>query len=207
MGAGAQSESAMDPVLFRMGFNFRATQAFVTDAADCVFFGGNGGSGAGTNYTAVFTFTNDLFSMRAGYLGSDLVANLRDRLVTNNPKLAGTQWPSGAIAYPVVCQFDLPSTGSYSIRAAFGDPNGGAVEISTKFYDGILGAGGTLFQTIGPVTLASGEFRDANNVTRATAAAWLTDNVAITQNFATTTFQFTLERELASVSHIYLQKL
>jgi len=204
LGAGIQN-SATVPTLFRMGFDFRATQAYVTDPSDCVFFGGNGGSGAGTNYSAGVTFTNDLFSMRAGYLGSDLVANLRDRS-TAVPKLAGTQWAAG-IAFPAICQFDLPSTGNYSIRAAFGDPSGGAVEISNKFYDGIIGSGETLFQTIGPVTLASGEFRDANNVTRTSAADWVANNVAITRTFTTTTFQLTLERDLASISHVYIQKL
>lgn len=185
---------------FDVALNFRSTSTYVIDSDGTTYLRSVDDLGlAGESYPVSKTANG--YTFNCGWLGSFLIGNVRDRdNSAGHEKLAGVHWPSG-ISYPEGFQLDLPQTGTYRIRAAFGDPSGGATEVSSKIWDGAIGTG-NLLATIGPVSILSGQFRDASNVTRTSADDWLNNNAYIEATFANTTLTVTVERDLAPLTHL-----
>lgn len=105
----------------------------------------------------------------------------RDRNAGADPRFAGTCWSNDA-ANPISLQVDLPATGSYDIRLAFGD-NDGATAAYTTLYDNT-----TVITTLTGTTGGAAHFIDATGVNRTSGSDWITNNVAVTYNFASTVF-------------------
>jgi hypothetical protein len=151
-----------------------------------------GGAGAGEWYPT----TRD--SVTFGWLDPG-AGNWRNRVTGGDGRLAGTCWAASGPQYFIV---DLPQAGTYTVDLALGDPSGGAGEVSSKIYDGDTGT--TLLATLGPATLSSGQFMDAGGNTRANEATWVSSHATVNLTFGTTKFRISLERNLASLSHLNL---
>ena len=149
------------------GFNFRATSGFVTD-------------GASETYSLGAAYPETRNGITFGW-DSDRSANSRDRS-TANTNLAGIVfYPNGSAGPFPKFRIDLPSTGSWDIRAAFGD----ATSAQTQYMR--LMDNATTFATYTNVATNSNEFVDATGVVR-TAAAWPGSNAVLTRSFGSTTF-------------------
>ncbi len=172
------------------GWNFRASSTFVTDGANETYVIDSGNGNA-----EEYPVTRN--GVTFGW-GSNQIGNVRDRLDTNDRRLAGTQW-GNALA---VFQVDLVGAADYIIDAAFGDPAGGATNIGAKFYDNT-----TVVATIANTSNSSGEFVDASGVNRTSAANWVANHATIQKTFATTTFKLELQQATSGMVHLFLSQV
>lgn len=179
------------------GLDFRANNSDSgyanIDPADCTYTY-IGGSGAGEWYP---TTRNALtFGWKSPGAGG-----WRNRSTTNDPRLAGVGYATAG--FPLSFIIDLPQAGQYDLDLSAGDPNGGAHELYFNIYDGD-GVSNTLLTTLGPTSIASGQFKDAAWTTFANAAAWVAGHATIRLTFSTTKFHLTLEQSLSGLNHIKL---
>lgn len=153
-----------------MGINFRATSGYVTD-------------GTGETYCQG---ASDIYPVsRGGYtLGWETNGSLvdsRDRSTSGDVRLAGTNVINNNGSDLPVFRIDLPSTGTYTIRLAFGD-----AQYSQSYHYAVLKDDTTTFSTIDDSNgTAANEFTDATGTNR-TAAAWPGSNASITRTFTST---------------------
>ncbi len=173
------------------GVNFRATLAFVTDGSGENFEAGDPGDLANYNGTRGFGYTV------AGF-------NPRDRDAGLDRRLAGTHWTG--LNTQAIYRVDLPAPGTYTIRVACGDAAGASYVFLELFDDAT--SKGVLCTDL---TSAAATWKDATNVERASAAAWVSGNVAITATFASTILLLHLGNGLAggagiggSISHLFI---
>jgi hypothetical protein len=152
------------------GVNFRATSGYVTD-----------GTGETYDLGAVYPVTRG--GLTFGW-DADLTVNARDRNAGNDRRLAGLNQTSnnGTQRH---WRLDLPSTGTFDIRLAFGDASN-AQTIFAELREGSSGA--APFATIGPTGTSSNQFLDATGT--ALAAATWDDNggTALSHTFSSTAF-------------------
>jgi hypothetical protein len=172
------------------GFDFRDTAAFVTDGANCTYVdlvvGGN----------SAYPVTRN--GVTFGW-NTQANINTRDRLNTNDPRLAGVQWGSGA---PVLdFRVDLLAVGDYAIDLGLGDETGGSGVVNSKAYDNT-----TLLATLNAAS-ATGHYVDATNIDRTSAANWVANHATVTKTFASTIFRITSETNTANISHVFLSQV
>lgn len=138
--------------------NFRATSAYVTDGADETY------SLPNTDSAYPITRGGLTFGWSSVYADAQ-----RDRSNIIDRRLAGmSQQPNSGIS---TFKIDLPSAGTYTIRAAFGD-----YSFAKTVYAEVLDNTTSLF-TLSGVSVSAGSFSDAmGNVY--TAANWPGNNVA-----------------------------
>jgi hypothetical protein len=106
---------------FDVGFDFRSTSGYVTDAACCTYVLGNGG---GTVTTYPTTRTVNGTSVTFGWETYDINMDARDRSATYDARAAGIQFVANTSAQQQTFRVDLPSSGSYKIQLLVGDPGG-----------------------------------------------------------------------------------
>ena len=171
------------------GFNFRETAGFVTDGANETYAICSAETYPTTRNSVTFGVEN-VFGW-----------STRDRLDTNDRRLAGVNWRSDKGLFRV----DLEAADDYVIDLAYGDPSGGANNPDSKIYDNT-----TVLATIGPTTNGSGEFVDASGVNRTSAALWVSNRVTIQHTFATTTFFVSVSEAASALSplaHLFLSRV
>jgi hypothetical protein len=97
---------------FKIGLNFRATSAYVTDGADETYVLG----------TDAYPTTRDgaTFGWESGFAS----ANTRNRNTSPDQRIAGVHFDTNGDA---VFRIDLPSAGTYSVGLAAGDASPNAV--------------------------------------------------------------------------------
>jgi hypothetical protein len=158
------------------GFSFRSTLGYVTDAAGDKF--------VATTDSYPQTATIGGFSTTYGHFPQVYDAsfgptcngtvNGYDRNAGIDPRLAGMHLVVGGdcMSFGVL----LPSTGSYDIVLAAGDPNAAQGPMTIEIYDGT-----TLRQTVVTGVSPSGaQWYDATGTLRTSAADWVTNgSVAI----------------------------
>lgn len=144
-----------------VGINFRATAAYVTDAA-------------GYTYTqtaaGVDTYPTTRGGLTFGYVGSTTGLTTRDRSASNDPRVAGCHYvPSGSPGVSMTFQVDLPAgAGTYNVRVLMGDNASGwthALDIKD---------GATTLASISSLTTATARWVDidgTNTLTNANVAA------------------------------------
>jgi hypothetical protein len=128
---------------FKVGFDFRATQAYVTDPASDTYV-----LGAGTRYP---TLRNGI-----SFGWTTAAASTRDRSTSVDKRLAGVNFVAGNVA-PGVFQIDLPGPGTYTITLAMGDATSQQANCKVEFKDG-----GTSLFTVSASSLVAGSFADSN---------------------------------------------
>lgn len=166
-------------------FNFRATAAYVTDAANTypeLFDNG----GMSTAYPKTDGGIVHGWEVQSG------IGFTRDRNSGNDARLAGIGW---AIAVGDTYRIDLPAAGSYSIGLAIGDPN------VTAPCNWTLKDGTTSLKVLSGSTSGANTFKDANG-TEHTAANWPTNNTEFVGTFATTTLRLVATSADARIAHI-----
>ena len=171
-----------------VGFDFRATQSFVTDPAYAVF-------ASSTNYPTTLSVNGQLItfgweSQSSGFL-------TRDRSASGDPRLAGIncQLNDGTTS---VFRVDLPSTGTYSIGLAAGDGYG----FGQSNHLAISSANSSLFS----VNAATGaNFADAAGTIWG-VSAWPGSNVAVQRAFGSTILRLTvggiMDSSYSCVAHL-----
>lgn len=178
---------------YPQGANFRQNLAFVTDGANEHF---EAGTGVGT-YPTTTAQGNTVGWEDDGLL---LTLQVRDRNSGNDRRLAGMHFDTTLdnINY----RFDLPSAGTYNIRAANGEANY-ARTCRMDLYD----TSSSLGTLINGSTGAANSFLDATN-TVYTAANWPGSNTAVSKTFTTTICRFRFPRSSFSetwVAHLYVE--
>ena len=156
--------------------NFRDTLAFVTDGT------GETGVEDGDNYPT----TRDSITF-----GLDSGTNVqeRDRSSGVDAKFAGI-WENNTSFNPAVIRVDLPNTGTYDVRGAFGDTSFSTTELYISFQDNTTEFA-TITEATGP---AENEYYDASGVLR-TEANWVANNAAIQRVFTSTILRVRLGRD------------
>ena len=150
------------------GIDFRATVGFVTDVSPNDF------AGLGTTYPHTSAQGNTV-----GWESATANLDSRDRTTGNIAQLAGINFqPNSGVLQPIF-RINLPSAGSYIIRAAFGD----ASSSQTQYIE-ILDTA-SLITSLSAVATSGNSFADANGTVWA-AAAWPSLNTTLTATFATT---------------------
>ena len=114
--------------------------------------------------------------------------NVRDRLETNPPELAGLHF--GLSGDPLDITVGLTTTGDHEIHLAIGDAMNNLGQCEIRIYDDT-----TLMETIAISSPgAANSFRDATNAVY-TAANWVANEAPVTVTFSTT-----IMRVVAAVS-------
>ena len=153
------------------GFNFRATDTFVTDGANETYVLGE-----------AYPVTRNGITF-----GLDLIAdiNTRNRNAGNDRRLAGVNWNS---AVDVTFRVDLLTSGTHEIRVAAGDASYSQATIYFELKDDT-----TIFATVDDLNgVAANSFDDATGVER-TQAAWPGSNLAVSRVFASTIFRILMD--------------
>jgi hypothetical protein len=130
-------------------------------------------------------------------------AGSRDRGGAGAIELRGIHFVSGSPAANY--RIDLPATGSYNIRAAFGDETSGQFGTKAQFKDTT-----TVLSTPVPAgtTIGLGHYIDATGVDRTSQSDWSTNNAALTsQTFATTIFRVAVGGDTgnAPIAAVYIE--
>lgn len=184
------------------GFDFRATAIYVTDPADC-------GPVLGESYPQTTTING--FSVTWGWVPSGSTAgcssctavnilNTNDMLVT--PKLAGVNNANATVCS--VFRVDLPASGSYTFRAAFGSATG-VGDNTVDFYDS--DATTNLFNVANAVVTTGGQWIDATGVTRTSDTDWVSNNAPKTLTISGTAVYITLGNNtgfVSIISHLFV---
>lgn len=155
---------------YNLGFNFRATQGYVTDPANTVGFFGNA-------YPTSKTF--GALNVNAGWDGTIPVA---DRSTSIDPRLAGgnTVAQSGAARK---FRVDLPVSGVWTVRLAMGNPS----FTRAAFFDILDSDGTTVLYSRSETPVSAPQYMDASKVIRANAALWASSNASTDITFSGTT--------------------
>jgi hypothetical protein len=158
------------------GFAFRSTLGYVTDAGNDQFID------ATVNYPTTTTIGGD--SVTYGWETIN-ASNAADRNTTV-PRLAGIVYNVTGSGAEYVFRVDLPEAGEYEVEAAFGDYSFAQV-IKAQIRD----TASVLVDVVNEPVIAGG-FMDANQVEHADPAAWVADQMPITEDFATTILRVAL---------------
>jgi hypothetical protein len=163
------------------GVNFRNTLAYISDTGINVYMPFNGFN---ANYPQ--PLSNGL---TCGWETCVSGMDARDRSTSIDERLAGLQFTNSQNT-SCVWRADLPATGTFNIRAAFGDENFGAPYAYVEYFD-------TNTSLANPVNDADGtnndEFYDATGVLRVGNATWVSSNAAKSLTFSTTLFRIKLQ--------------
>lgn len=173
---------------YPQGINFRATLGFVTDGTNESLE--NAANGSGISYPRTTAQGNTV-----GW--ESPVGNIRDRTTGNDRRLAGINF-TGAVGWAF--RFDLPSPGTYNVRAAFGD----ASSVNPTAYS-LVDTSTVLAVLCTGTNNNANSFKDANNI-EWTAAAWPASNTARTATFASTICRIRSDDAGANlIAHVYVE--
>jgi hypothetical protein len=168
------------------GFNFRGTSLYVTDPS------------GDTYVLASDAYQVTRNGVTFGWLDTPSGAD-RQVFSGDAAKVSGIQYGVSGQRF----QVDLPSAGTYGVRLALGDAAGAQTQMQVKIKDTT-----TVLLTIGPHDVSAVQFYDASDTFRATEVAWVSDNVAASLSFATSTLILTLEGPVGvsntTIAHLHL---
>ena len=173
------------------GINVRATSGYVTD-------------GSGETYSLGEAYPTTRGGLTFGW-DANLTSASRDRNAGNDRRLAGIIFWSNGAGYVKTFRIDLPSTGDWIIRAAFGDASA-TQQHYVSFRDNA-----TTFASFSNVATGANEFADASGVVR-THAAWPGSNASISRTFGSTSFFIDIgdpsgtDGENTAFAHIYIEE-
>jgi hypothetical protein len=173
------------------GINFRSTSGYVTD-------------GSGETYSLGEAYPTTRGGLTFGW-DSDRTSASRDRNAGNDRRMAGIIFLSNGFGSVATFRIDLPSTGDWIIRAAFGDATNAQTQY-VSFRDNA-----TTFASFSNVDSNSNEFIDASGVLR-THAAWPGSNASISHTFGSTSFFIDIgdpsgtDGNSTTIAHIYIEE-
>lgn len=153
------------------GFNFRATDSYVTDDPGQTYVLGSDTS-LTTRGCGTFEWNGDNPSAANRNAGTD-------------PRLAGINYVVNAAGKTTTFAITLPATGDYEIHAAIGDYNSQQINQTVKFQDNT-----STFLTLGPLANTGGGQRwyDATGVLRVGVSTWQGSEALTAHTFTSTTF-------------------
>lgn len=163
------------PTSFDVCFDFRATQAFVTDPAPCTYEISNAVDYPTTRAGATFGWE----SMSASAVGP------RDRSAAVDPRLAGlANIPNNGTA-TATFRVDLPIAGTYMIGLGIGDTN----YSQTTYVQ--LEDGAASLLSFSALKTSAGQFVDAAG-NLLTSSTWPAGNVKVSKTFSGTILRIVL---------------
>lgn len=168
------------------GLNFRATSGYVSDGAD-----------------ETYVLHSDAYpTTRNGVTFGWEVPGIesRDRNAGLDRRLAGINFDRAEANKGF--RVDLPATGTYALRAAFGDAGG------NNYYDFALQDDATVFKTFAATLLTAAAFSDATGAIL-TSTDWPGSNQAIDRTFASQVFRVTEVADHVSnvIAHLFLSQV
>jgi hypothetical protein len=172
---------------WRVGINFRASYAYVSDGADEVF--ADNATGSITKTTANGNSVTYQYSASLDTRNKDSGVDRR---------LAGQHWANNP--NPITFTVTLPYTGTYNVRMAAGGIEWGGPDYC------YLKDNGTTKISIEKELVDSGHFVDATGTDYSTAN-WPGSNSAVAVTFASTTCQLVLATATKQglIAHLYLE--
>lgn len=174
-----------------LGFNFRATAAWVTD--------GTGESAVTdvdlTNYTYPYTSFGN--GVTAGYVGGSNAMRSRDRNSGVDRRCAGLHFDNVTTAQQV-WRVDLASTGSKNVVISIGDNSYATGDDYLELFDDTTSLGVLVNDSNGH---PAGQFYDANAALHTSAANWASNQTPIAKTFASTILKIKLGRGAGSAGN------
>ena len=164
------------------GFNFRATSAYVTDAAN-------------TTYSIGDTYAQTRNGITFGWTGSPGVPTTRNRSTSVNVRVAGINFT--AAASPLTFRVDLPATGQYSIGCAMGD----ATNAQSTQYIEIFDNATSLYSMTSGSTPGVNQYYDINGTLHTSDTNWFSNQTFQTLTFATTTLFVVIGKSGVGTNH------
>jgi len=179
---------------YDIGFNFRASDTYVTDPANTTY-------SIGEAYPTTRAMVTSGLSVTFGW-DVDWTSGGRDRDSGIDARLAGMIVVNSAATSERTFQIDLPASGTYTVNLAAGDPLGAQNahwELRDSNNTTVL-----LSQSLAAGT--TGQWRDATGVDRTSASDWVTNNASASVSFSGTTAYLRLigENPSSIVSHLRL---
>ena len=169
------------------GLNFRAISTVVTDGAD-------------ETYVQADPYPTVRNVSTFGWLSNTSTIQVRDRSTTVDRRLVGLHFTEASTGASF--QIDLPSSGDYLIRAAYGDgANPQTINIS-------LLDDGVVFSSV-TGDAGANQFFDAAGVLR-TAAEWPSSNTSLSRTFSTTSLILRINSTAVAsygVAHLFLDQV
>ena len=156
------------------GWNFRNTSAYVTDGTDETYV-----------LSEAYPVTRDIGGTNWTFGWTTTITGRANRDSTVDRRLAGINYTIPDVDGTGIFRIDLPATGNWDIRLAWGDQS-----FSHAFDVITLKDNLTTFLTLSH-DQTTAKFWDPTDV-EYTTAAWPGSNSALTRNFASTTFFFEL---------------
>lgn len=154
-----------------VGVEFRFTSGYVTTATNDTY-------SLGETYPISRTPVGQATAFTFGWTTAPV--GEVDRINTNPAQLAGGVYYNTVSGAGANFEFDLPSTGTYTIDIAMGD----ASFTNTQFVKVFDNA--TLLASYGPVSTGANNFVDISNNTWTSPTLWLSSHVSITHAFTST---------------------
>lgn len=181
---------------FPQGIDFRGSLGFVTDPTNCFgIFGPNSGSGI---YPQTTTQGNTV-----GWVTNVGVSSQADRSAAVDARLAGINYVLTTINDDF--RIDLPSTGSYTLSAAWGDQAFGQTGMTTQFKDNTT----VLSTPVSAGAPGANQYYDAGGTLRTSDTDWVNNNASVTFSFATTTFLTNIACGIGGtacvIAHLFVQ--
>ena len=179
---------------YDIGFNFRASDTYVTDPANTTY-------SIGEAYPTTRSMVTSGLSVTFGW-DVDWTSGGRDRDNGIDARLAGMVVVNSAAVSERTFQIDLPASGTYAVNLAAGDPLGAQNahwELKDSNNTTVL-----LSQSLAAGTTAY--WRDATGVNRTSAADWVSNNASANVTFSGTTAYLRLigESPASIISHLRL---
>jgi hypothetical protein len=171
------------------GINFRSTAGFVTD-------------GTNEDHELTNSGSNDYpwTTAQGNSVGWETVSGnyiVRDRNAGIDRRLAGLNF--NVIDTPTSFRIDLPATGNYNVRGAFGDDSYTG-NVAFDLYDTTT----KLVSLSTGTTSAASKWKDATN-TEYSAAAWPGSNSPYAATFASTIMRVRAVGTGQVIAHIYVE--
>lgn len=177
------------------GINFRATSGYVSDPT-----GTTNEVSKVVNYPRTTPQGNNV-----GWETLTGTLDTRNRNSGVDARLAGVEFLGAGAGNSAIYRIDLPSSGSYNVRAALGDI-GFSVRVGAILQDGSTDVATLIADDT--VTGAGGNFYDATGTLRNGESDWVANNAALTQSFSTSILRVRIPGSSAvtkSIAHFYVE--
>lgn len=167
-----------------IGLNFRANAGYVTD-------------GAGETYVVGDVYPTSRGGWTFGWETTGALTLDRDN--AGDPRLAGLNYaPTAQRTF----RLDLPASGDYIVRAAFGDAASG------QSVPWLLKDDSTTFASTTGLSGGANQFKDATDVNRTSQADWGTNNASVLRTFGSTILRLVSNDNGQNVviAHLYVEQ-
>lgn len=184
---------------FDVGFDFRATQIFVTDPSCCTYE-----ISTTVDYPTTRTVNGSSVTFGWESITGSGTFSTRDRSSGNDPRIAGVTQVTNDGTSTATFRVDLPNTGAYKIGLGFGDAT--SAQNTTLAVEDTSSA----FITLSAVATTGTQYVDAAGNVWTSSATWVSSNVTVAHTFSSTILRLKLgplsSTRSSVISHLRITK-